>query len=131
MINFRFRLFIPSKRLSTVTIASIVVVMYFLFIFSHKKTPVLMFFGRKWCNSLQDSSSLPSATDTRQNLFYTRQMLCLVLHSAKRSRQQRDRQSVFAKCHFSGTRQKLCLVPLNSQSAKYLALGKVCLSRSD
>jgi hypothetical protein len=44
--------------------------------------------------SLEDLSSLPSATDTRQNLFYTRQMLCLVLHSAKRSRQRRDRQSV-------------------------------------
>jgi hypothetical protein len=54
---------------------------------------------------------LPSATDTRKSLFYTRQMFCLVLHSAKRSRQRRDRQSVFVECHFSGTRKKLCLVP--------------------
>jgi hypothetical protein len=37
-------------------------------------------------DSLQDLSSLPSATDTRQSLFYTRQTLCLVLHSAKWSR---------------------------------------------
>jgi hypothetical protein len=43
---------------------------------------------------LHDSSSLPSAADTRQSLFYTQQRLCLVLHSAKRSR-----QSVFAECH--------------------------------
>jgi hypothetical protein len=39
---------------------------------------------------------LTSATDDRQSLFYTRQRLCLLLHSAKRSRQQRDWQSVFA-----------------------------------
>jgi hypothetical protein len=48
---------------------------------------------------LHDSSSLPSAIDTRQSLFYTRQRLCLVLHSAKRSRQRRDLQSIFAECH--------------------------------
>ena len=52
--------------------------------------------------SLLDSGSLPSAWGTRQRPDCTRQSLCRVRHSAKKTRQKIDRQSPLCRVSFIG-----------------------------
>jgi hypothetical protein len=59
------------------------------------------------CNSLPETSALPSARSTRQSLKNTRQRLCRVWHSAKKARQTVHRQSLLCRVLFLGHSAKM------------------------
>jgi hypothetical protein len=59
--------------------------------------------------SLPDTAPLPSVSDTRQRLFYTRQITLGELYIGN---------GLFAEYFLSGTRQRICRVPFDTRQIK-------------
>ena len=55
-----------------------------------------------YVHSLPESAPLSCVLNTRQRLFYTRQRLCRVLHSAKNARRTVHRQQLLCRVLFVG-----------------------------